>query len=1152
LLKRFRTYWFILLIVVCDTLGVHAQQDKRVEKVVRPAEGWVVLDTHTVYWPSLEIYDAEGNPLRAEIDTLNNSIRLNTLPGDSIKLIYRTFGFNLHTERLRKDTTIIYNPVKGIENPFLYDAESQSQDFFGGSDLKKSGSISRGINFGNSQDLSVNSTLNMQLSGDISPNLKLMASLSDDNIPIQADGNTNKLQEFDRLFIQLYNDEFKLIAGDFWMKKPHGYFMTYNKRAQGLMGEYRSFLNEEKTKSWKVYGGGAFSKGKFNRQLIQGVEGNQGPYRLRGAENETFIIVLAGTERVFINGIELERGQEYDYVMNYNTSEITFTPRRPIDKDSRIIVEFQYADQNYARSLFAGGLEYQSKKARFWLNAYSEQDAKNQSIQQDLSPEQRFFLGTIGDSLEKALIFSIDSVGYRDNQIMYRLVDTLGYDSVLVFSVNPAEAVYSAAFSFVGQGNGDYVFDQFTALGRVYRWVQPVAGVRQGNYAPVRIVITPKKRQMVTAGAEVDLGRQFRLFSEVSYSNNDINTFSDLDKDDNQSVAARVNLLSTTKLGKDSLSPWLFKSNTGLEFTGQYFTQIERFRSAEFERDWNVLNEQIDGFQFMGMTDLRVEHKRNGFFGVTGETFLWGNDFTGYKGGFNGQWAKKGFAAKWTSSVLGSDGVRESFFTRHMVDVSQTIWKIKVGFWDEYELNKTTPRVGEHSLSTSSYQFLDWKVYLTQADSTKNKFQVYYRQRNDQLSDSFALRQAARAHNVGGSFDWLSNSSSQLRTLVNYRVLQITDTNLIQLQPENTLLGRIEYNLNVWKGALRSTTFYEVGSGLELKREFIYIEVVAGKGVYTWIDYNGDGIKDLNEFEIAAFPDQANYVRVFTPSDEYVKTYTNEFSQSIFLQPERLWARKKGVLKLLSRFSDQAQFRIARKSDEETVAGAFNPFRNLENDPSLISASSSVRNTFFFNRTSQVVGADYTYSALTNRILLANGFDQRTNNFHQLNFRWNIARKYTVKMTGETGVRASEADYTSGRDFRIYYDKLKPELVYQPGTAFRISLLYRYERKVNKLGTLGETARINDTGIEVRYNQLQKGSLTGTINMVNINFLGEANSALGFEMLEALKPGRNFTWTVNYQRNLGKNLQLSLRYNGRKSEDNRTIHTGGIEMRAFF
>jgi len=175
-------------------------------------------------------------------------------------------------------------------------------------------------------------------------------------LPIQADGNTNKLQEFDQVFIQVYNDRFKMVVGNFWLKKPQGYFLKYNKRAQGLTLNYQ--WSEDTSKIWRTEVSGALSKGKFQRQIIQGSEGNQGPYRLRGKENEPFIIVLAGTEKVYIDGKLLERGQEFDYVINYNTSEVTFNSRNQITKDSRIVVEFQYSDQNYARSLFQTSTTY--------------------------------------------------------------------------------------------------------------------------------------------------------------------------------------------------------------------------------------------------------------------------------------------------------------------------------------------------------------------------------------------------------------------------------------------------------------------------------------------------------------------------------------------------------------------------------------------------------------------------------------------------------------------------------------------------------------------------------------------------------------------------------------------------------------------------
>lgn len=1137
--------------LIFGSINVYAQNSSLRQLTHVVTSERVVLDSMTVFWPSLQVFNKENLVYDFSIDTNRNALIFDKkLIGDTVKMNFRVFPILLHGTFFNKDSSKVLNVNNTLENPFLISSALKREDIFGSSAMKKSGSISRGINVGNAQDLSVNSTMNIQLSGEISPNLNILATLTDDNIPIQPDGTTNKLQEFDQLFIQLYNDDFKVIAGDFWARTPKGYFMTYNKRAQGLTANY-NILNDPKKGKMNIYGSGAFSRGKFNRQLMDGVEGNQGPYRLRGAENEPFIIVLSGSERVFLNGVELQRGQEYDYIMNYNTAEITFTTKRPIDKDSRIIVEFQYSDQNYARSLVNAGLTYENGPIKTWVNIYSEQDAKNQPIQQDLTEEQRFQMSQIGDNLQNAVVDGISEVGFRDNQVMYKMIDTLGYDSVLVFSVVPDSAKYAVVFSQVAQGQGDYVFDRFTAIGRVFRWVEPVNGVSQGNFRPVRLVITPKQRQMVTSGLEIDLGKNLKLFSEAAVSNNDLNTYSALDKADNVSFAGKFMLKSQHKLNRDSIPKWILKTNSGMEYTGRHFVPVERFRTAEFDRDWNILHTQTQGYQLIANTGVRFEHNKKGFLSLNGNVFSWGNDFTGLKANSDGQWIDKGAQIKWTSNAVNTSGIKNSFFFRHKIDASKSFKKLKIGFLDEHEYNNIEKDFISPIFQENTYHFYDWQFYLTQSDSLKNKFKIFYRQRDDKLSNATDFGLATSARNFGGSYDWISNTKNQLRTNLNYRNLRIVDSTLINLQPENTFLGRIEHNLNIWKGALRTSTFYELGSGLELKREFIYIEVLPGRGVYVWRDYNGDGIKDLNEFEVAQFVDEANYVRIFTPSNEYIRTFTNEFSQSLFLHPEKVWNKKTGVLKFLSRFSNQTQIRLNRKVDDDYISN-INPFDLRTNDTTLISESASWRNSVFFNRTNQIAGGDYTFSRFTNKLLLSNGFDERLTQFHQFNFRWNIKRKFTFKSAYEIGERGSFAQYTTGRDFLIRYNKIFPELSYQPDTKLRISLSFRSEDKLNIFVADGERAIIRDFGTEFRFNQAQKGTFSGTLNILRINYTGEVNSPLGFEMLESLRPGMNYTWTINYQRNLGKNLQLSFRYNGRKSEDTTTIHAGGIELRAMF
>jgi len=1116
----------ILVFFFCST-GFGQEGSLRMQRI--PAKNdTLIIDSLTIYKPTFRVtcngYDVPESDYY--LNPFTKKFSYNGRCKDSLFIVYRTFDIDFSKTYQNKDTSILYRQQGKMED-FIYRADDQNEDFFGGSSIQKSGSISRGISFGNSQDLSVNSSLNLQLAGDISEDMKILATVTDDNIPIQPDGTTNRLQEFDQVFIQLYGEKYKIIAGDFWLKKPKGHFMNYNKRAQGLFAQYK--WEDEKGGKWTAQGAGALSKGKFARNVIQGVEANQGPYRLRGNENEPFIIVLSGTEQVYLDGKLMKRGQEYDYVINYNTSEVTFTPKNQITKDVRIVVEFQYTDQNYARSLFQSSIEYEGEKFSFWLNLYSEQDAKNQTLQQDLSLQDRQLLSDIGDSVQLATTTSIDSIGFNDSQVTYKMIDSLGYDSVLVHSVNPDSSIYRAVFTEVGQGNGDYIFDRFTAIGRIYKWVTPIAGEKQGNFAPARLIITPKRNSMVTAGASYKIAENFVITSEFSGTNTDINTFSSKDNANNSAFANNTKLQGFFDLGGDSISSWKFLTDAEFEYRTPNFQPIERYRTVEFDRDWNVRGRSFSGQELLANLKGTFENDEYGQFGIEGQNFTLGDDYQGNRARFFGDWDKNGWKANWDGSFLSSTAQDNNTYLRHVADLSKEFKFFRIGFKDDHELNQFTQ--GDSLLRTDSYQWYDWQIYLAQ---TKE-----------------ALMNAARARSIGASYDWVTNKASKLNALISYRTLEIDDPNLINDDPESTLLGRLDYNLRLWKGALTANTFYEVGSGLELRKEFLYIEVNPGQGVYTWIDYNGDGIKDLNEFEVAQYTDQANYIRVFTPTNEYERTFANEFNQSFFWRPERIWSNDKGVKKIMSRFSNQARFRIARKTTLQD-ASSFNPASREIADTSLLSFNSTIRNTIYFNRTNSIFGADYTFSDVGGKTLLANGFDARTTRFNQLNIRWNIKKQFTLTATGELGERGSQADYTTGRDFNINYLKIKPSFIFQPNTKFRVSLDLRQEKKQNDDLFGGEQAVIQDVGINLKLNQAEKGSLQGGINMVRINYDGPQNNALAFEMLEALRPGTNFTWTLGYQRSISKNLQISIQYNGRKSEDNDAIHAGGVEVRAFF
>lgn len=1051
--------------------------------------------------------------------------------------------YSLFTEK--KDTSFQYQvPDYKPFNPYNQDG------------LVKQGAISRGISLGNTRGGSLQSSLDLRLSGRLNNDIDILAVITDNNIPIQPEGNTQQLQEFDKVFIELRKHSTGLRVGDIDLLKPAGYFLNYSKKSQG--GLFYTTIKSDKTitesdsSQQSVLVSGGISKGKFSRNTFQGVNGNQGPYRLTGAENEMFIMILAGTERVFINGEQMNRGNNYDYVIDYNTAELTFTANRIITSDHRIVIEFEYSDKHYVRSLFTGQYEYTDSRATFRLNVYSEQDARNQPLQQILDEEEKFVLQLAGDNPLEAVVPGWDSLEFSGDYVMYAMIDTLGYDSIFVYSTNPTQAVYRVNFSFVGEGNGNYIPDQNTANGRVFKWVQPAQGTPSGHYDPIITLVTPKKQQMVSTAFTYKISERAETGIELALSNQDMNTFSSIDNQNNTGTAGRIFFRHTSLLNKDTVSKTLsLLKEVSYEFTEARFIAVDRFRPVEFYRDWNIsaTSEQSNEHMVTAKFSLMKNKLQLGL--LQSDYLLKSGYFNGLRNQLNIDLRHNIFRIRNQAMYMYSDRTlfKTSFF-KQKGTVSSRLNFVTIGTGFEQEVNMF--RIPDQQLMSGSYNFFEFEPFLTSvSDTSKVLFRIWYKQRTTQNASSGHLRKSIISNETGIRLSSSFSSPNKFSLTGGYRSTTVKDTALTGMKNDHTIISKLENNLHLFQGVVTSFMFYEIGSGLESKKEFSFMEVQPGQGNFTWIDYNQNGIKELNEFETANYQDEANYIKILLPSNEYVRSYTLQFHESLNFEPLPSWKTDSALYKrIISLFSNRFQYSLNKNTNSELAGERFLPLDISVNDTSLIMLSSSLNNTLFFNRAHPVFHVRYRYSDNINKSLLIHGFESRQITMNEIQIVWNMTKSLGSDIVFRSGNKSSDSELSPNRSFHLNFLEITPGFNFQPSLKHRYSVISRYKVSENHLSGNDEKAVIFSVGPEIRFPLQDKHIVHFRLTYHLITFNAPTSSPIAYEMLESLEPGQNFTWNLMLQYVVNRSFQINFMYEGRRSEGKKTIHFGTIQLKA--
>ena len=994
--------------------------------------------------------------------------------------------------------------------------------------LNTIGNITRGVTVGNNQNAVVNSTLDLQIAGKLNDKVTLKASIIDTNLPIQENGNTYKLNEFDRVFIELYSDNWSVNAGDIYLNNNETSYLKFNKKVSGLA--VKAKISTENSEI-NLQTSGAIVKGKYKKVQFNGQEGNQGPYKLSDLNTNTYILILSGTEQIYSNGKLLKRGENNDYTIDYNTAEITFNTTFPITSDIRITAEYQFTDRVYTRFITYNSTNYKSDKLSVSGYFYNENDLKNQPLEQDLSNEQKQLLADAGNDITEMVTPSAFIDTFSEDKILYKK-SLIGTTEIFEFSNNETDELYNVTFTYVGENLGSYKLKDVIAIGKIFEYV----GENSGNYNPVIQLIAPTKLQIAVFKASYNPTEKTTINAETAFSNNDVNLFSTLDNATNKGLA--------TKLGWEQIifqNIWQLKSNFKFDFINENFKSIERIQNIEFNRDWNI--ETTTGNQKMLSTALALSNKKNSTINYEFENLEFSDYFKGNKHQLFGNLAHKNLSFSFNSSLLNNKTtLEEGIFSRYYITTKYQLQNKWFGAHINAEKNERS-EISTNKLLNLSHKYNEYEAFLGVGDSSKvfTQIGVNFRTTDSIQNNTFEKVNTSKTYYLKSNL--IKTENSNLNVYINYRTVKN-----VNFKNEESLNSKIVYKQQLFNQFLAFNSVYQTLSGTLPQQDYTYIKTEPGQGFYTWIDYNENGVKELNEFEIAQFQDQAEYLRIILPTINYIATHQNKFSQTLTINPQQ-WNTKSGVKKMLSYFNNQTFILIDSKQKKLAKKFNLNPFDI--NNTDLLGLNFNLNNSLYFNKGKKQFSTTYNFIKSQNIATTTIDNLESILQMHQLQFEHKLGEFWQFNFNINNAKNTSNSLNYTNRNYELDNSTIHPKLSYYYSKNTFFSFLYEFKDKQNKLGNL-ETLKLEKLGIAVNYANGLKSILKTEINIFNNKFEGLNNSPAAYQMLEGLQPGKNYTWSLLFQRKLNSFLNLNLNYLGRKSETSQTVHTGTIQLKAIF
>lgn len=1135
------------------------------DSLISLPDKFLIFGSFTLFSDSIEVstanyeVDYRYGKIRIKKFFVEDIIKSGQVERLQLIVTYRNYPFDIPDsyskfEVLNKLDTLGGDTVKvaEIKSDFV-------EDIFAGSDLQKSGSIFRGFTIGNNRDLTLQSGFRLQLNGKLSSDIDITAALTDENTPIQPEGNTQKLQELDNVFVELRSSNLTTTLGDIEVNFTGSEFYNFNKKLQGAKG----FANLDKS---DLFLSGAISRGRFNSNSLAGTDGVQGPYRLVGADNEVNIVVIAGSEKVYLDGILMARGESNDYVIDYSNGQIKFTNRRLITNASRIVVDFEYSDKKYSRSFISGQTRTAvfNERLKLSVSYLRERDDPGKPIDFLLSDSDRTIISGAGDDRLKAsrpgaIFVGRDSTGAPLGLYILRdtIINSQSY-SKYIYAPGDTNALYQVNFSFVGQGKGDYNSLSSSA----YNFV----GIGLGNYLPIIFFPLPVAYQTAVLGMNLSISNSLKLVVEGAASDFDRNLLSDAGDTDNKGGALSTSLFFNPKNFRiGSLRLGEVEAVFRQRVVNKVYNAVDRLNLVEYDRIWDIQ----DSLELTEVTTEAGLNFRPGRFlsiNTGGGSIKRGNEFNSLRGAFD---------LKFSGDSLKAPSV--NYYLNYISSKDESIdyggkWIRQYGSLD-YKLNpfkneklgrynlifeingedKQTRSLDFDTVNTGSFRFYEFRPKFIVSDlfNLDLTYQFNYR-----FDDVFNLGDLSRQSN-----SYTNNFGVRLKNLnflsatgdvVFYDRKYTADFSNIGFTDSRTVLVTSQSNIWFLNRGFNSNLFYKVSSERTAKQEVVFILVQIGQGNYKYIgDINGNGIQDENEFVLTNF--DGDYIKLIRPTDQLFPTTDLQSSAAINIVPSRFILGSDRILNtIVNNLTFDTYVSVAEKSkDPEQKNIYFLKFSTFQDDSNTIAGATTVQQDIGIFENSEYFGIKLRFVQRKGLNQYFSGNERVLDIERTTRLRLSFTQDVALVTDYVTEVERNLAESGGIRNWNINTEGVSSELIYKPDVTIEAGLKIQLKRAKDVYPALPTQADINVQSFRFTYSFSGRGTLKSEISR-NEALISTNPVFVPFDLTNGLVIGKSYFWSLNFEYKITNFIQATINYFGRAENKSRVIHTGTAEIRAYF